>query len=104
MEPLRNSTVIQALVTRPLFFGVPRWFLSLELALVACAWMGAQVHWSSVVLTVVVFLMVHPTVAWKSRSNPWVLEMGLAYLRRPVLYAGRPLLAAPVRRPYRALP
>lgn len=104
MEPLRETTVVQALLKPPLFFGVPRWFLSLELVLVVCTWMGAQIHWSSFVVTAVVFLLVHPFVAWKSRDNPWAVAMFLAYLRRPVLYSNRQMLAAPVGRPFRALP
>ena len=104
MEPLRETTVVRALLRPPLFFGVPRWFLSAELAVVVCAWMGAHLHWSSVALTVVVFLLVHPFVAWKSRDNPWVVAMFLAYLRRPGLYSNRLMLAAAPRRPFRTLP
>ena len=104
MEPLRETTVVQALLRPPLFFGVPRWFLSAELVVVVCAWMGAQIHWSSILLTAVLFLLVHPFVAWKSRENPWAVTMVIAYLRRPVLYSNRQMLAAPVRRPFRALP
>lgn len=104
MEPLRESAVVQALLRPPLFFGVPRWFLSLELVVVVCAWMGAQLHWSSILLTAVVFLLVHPLAAWKSRGNPWAVAMLVAYLRRPVLYGNRQMLAARPRRPFRALP
>ncbi|HKP76110.1 MAG TPA: VirB3 family type IV secretion system protein [Longimicrobiaceae bacterium] len=104
MEALRETTVVQALLRPPLFFGVPRWFLSVELVVVACAWMGAQVHWSSFVVTTVVFILVHPVVAWKSRENPWAVAMFLAYLRRPVLYSNRAMLRAPARRPFRTLP
>lgn len=104
MEPLRETTVVQALLRPPLFFGVPRWFLSVELSLVVCTWMGAQIHWSSLVVTGVVFLLVHPFVAWKSRANPWAVAMFLAYLRRPVLYSNRQMRSAPARRPYATLP
>lgn len=104
MEPLKETTVVQALLRPPLFFGVPRWFLSVELVVVVCAWMGAQIHWSSLLLTTVVFLLVHPFVAWKSRDNPWAVAMFVAYLRRPVLYSNRQMLAAVPRRPYRSLP
>lgn len=104
MEPLRETAVVQALLRPPLFFGVPRWFLSVELVVVVCAWMGAQVHWSSILVTIVVFVLVHPVVAWKSRENPWAVAMFLAYLRRPVLYSNRAMLGSPVRPPSRTLP
>jgi type IV secretory pathway TrbD component len=104
MEPLRESTVVQALLRPPLFFGVPRWFLSIELAVVVCVGMGAQIHWSSALVGAVVFLLVHPFVAWKSRENPWAVAMFLAYLRRPVLYSNRQMRSAPVGRPFRTLP
>jgi type IV secretory pathway VirB3-like protein len=104
MEPLRETTVVQALLRPPLYFGVPRWFLSVELIVVVCPWMGAQIHWSSFLVTAVVFLGVHPIVAWKSRDNPWVVEMTVAYLRRPVLFSNRQMRAAPLLRPFRSLP
>ncbi|MDB4948560.1 MAG: hypothetical protein JWM27_1209 [Gemmatimonadetes bacterium] len=104
MDEMRETRVVQALLRPPLFFGVPRWWLSVELAVVVCAWMGAPMHWSSLVLTVLVFVLVHPLVAWKSRDNPWAVEMFVGYLRRPVLYSNRDMLAAPALRSYRALP
>jgi type IV secretory pathway VirB3-like protein len=104
MEGLRETTVVQALLRPPLFFGVPRWFLTVELVIVVCAWMGAQIHWSSAMVTVLVFVFVHPVVAWKSRENPWAVAMFLAYVRRPVLYSNRQLARGPSLRPYRTLP
>jgi type IV secretory pathway VirB3-like protein len=103
MEPLRESTVVQALLRPPLFFGVPRWFLSVELVMVVCAWMGAQIHWSSFLLTAVVFFLVHPFVAWKSRDNPWAVAMFLTYVRRPVLYSNRQMLDSRALRRVRGL-
>lgn len=104
MEPLKETAVIQALLKPPLFFGVPRWFVTMELVLVVSSWIGARLHWSSVLLTVVVFLVVHPFVAWKSRENPWAVSMFITYMRRPVLYSNRPMLRAKPLRAYRALP
>ena len=104
MEPLKETTVVQALLRPPLYFGVPRWFLSVELVVVTCGWMGAQLHWSSFLLTGVVFLLVHPFAAWKSRENPWALLMFVGYMRRPVLYGNRQMVRAAPGRPYRALP
>ena len=63
--------------------------------MVVCAWMGAQVHWSSFVVTTVIFVLVHPFVAWKSRENPWAVAMFVAYVRRPVLYSNRAMLGRP---------
>lgn len=103
MEPLRETTVVQALLRPPLFFGVPRWLLSVELVIVVCAWMGAQLHWSSFLVTGVVFFLVHPFAAWKSRDNPWAVAMFIAYVKRPVLYSNRQMLTAPLRRPFNAL-
>ncbi|MBB4636024.1 VirB3 family type IV secretion system protein [Longimicrobium terrae] len=104
MENLKESSVVQALLRPPLFLGVPRWFLSVELVLIVCAWMGAGMHWSSWVVTGVVFLLLHPFVAWKSRDNPWAVAMFISYIRRPVLYGNRQMLGGPSGRPSRAHP
>lgn len=82
MENLKESSVVQALLRPPLFLGVPRWFLSVELVLIVCAWMGAGMHWSSWVVTGVVFLFLHPFVAWKSRDNPWTVVTTVRLISR----------------------
>lgn len=104
MSELKEIRIVQAVLRPPLFFGVPRWFLAVEMAVVACAWTGAPFHWSSILLAGLVFLLVHPLAAWKSRDNPWAIEMFVSYLRRPVLYSNRELVSAPACRPYRTVP
>lgn len=103
MDGPRESTVVQALLRPPLFLGVPRVFLTMEMAILAFVWFGARFHWISVLVTAV-FVLLHPVVAWKCRENPWAVDMFRGYILRPVTYSNRTMLRAAPRRPSRSLP
>ena len=93
-DELKESTVVQALLRPPLFFGAPRWVLTGELALLAGVWLNGGPSLATIALTVMICGGVHPIVALKCRNNPHAVDMFIAYVRRPVLYSNREMPGA----------
>ncbi len=88
-----------ALLGPPLFLGVPRWFLTAEMALTGGMVIGVGWHPATVVVLVALLGVIHPAATLSCRRDPYAIEIFVSYLRRPTIFAPAALLETPADAP-----
>lgn len=97
--------MVPALLKPPLTAGAPRWYVAIELGVIAVLWFGLGVmHPATIILIVVLLFGIHPQITKRCREDPWALDIFLAYLRRPVVYDSSPALGATASPYFKSVP
>lgn len=113
---LERTPIHEALVRRPLYFGVPRDYLVMEASLLVLL---AVVFWPSfdparppslgafgpvLVVAALFFLVVHPVLARASKRDPKGLDILVRARRIPEVLRRTPLLRSRRVQPWTSLP
>jgi type IV secretory pathway TrbD component len=83
---LQKHKVYQSLIQTPLYAGVDRGFLILEVALVGFLFFAIGVHLVTLLVAVLWTAVIHPVMVWVSRKDPLLPVLYVRSLARKDYY------------------
>ncbi len=100
----RARPVHQSLVQTPVFAGVDRSFLVLEVTLALAVAVGMGVSWVTLIVVVLIVGIVHPVLVYLTQRDPLMTAFAARALTQASVYDPLGAASTPARKPARAVP